>query len=164
MHDHVSREATVATDERTSYVDITGLSEQKHFNHSAMNQVAHGMNTNHVESFFSRIQRAYVGIHHRFLLKYFDWYVDLAGREDHRRKSNGQITALVLLAVMGNPTSRELLRLLSGEQAARSDLRGLRPAVRAHLSLRGRFPTGGGGRPASPHAGRAHSSARYPGL
>jgi hypothetical protein len=49
-----------------------------------------GINTNFVGSFFSRIQRAYVGIHHRFSTKYLDWYVaDLAWREDMRRMSNG---------------------------------------------------------------------------
>lgn len=31
---------------------------------------------------------------------------DLAWREDNRRKSNGQLTALVLFAAMRNPTSR----------------------------------------------------------
>jgi hypothetical protein len=54
-------------------------------NHSKAYQTEDGTNTNQVESFFSRVQRAYVGIHHRFSLKYFDWYVaELAWREDTR--------------------------------------------------------------------------------
>ncbi|KUM26989.1 hypothetical protein AU467_18665 [Mesorhizobium loti] len=76
-------------------------------NHSEGYQTEDGTKTNHVESFFSRIQRAYVGIHHRFSLKYLDYSVaDLAWREENRRKSNGQLTALVLFAAMLNPTSR----------------------------------------------------------
>ncbi|MXQ14871.1 transposase [Microvirga makkahensis] len=42
------------------------------------------------ESFFSRIQRAYADVHHRFSTRYFDWYVaDLAWKEDARWMSNG---------------------------------------------------------------------------
>ncbi|MTH97573.1 hypothetical protein [Roseibium sp. RKSG952] len=40
VRDHVGRDAVVVTDD--------------------------GINTNYVESFFSRIQRAYVGVHRRF--------------------------------------------------------------------------------------------------
>lgn len=117
VRDHVSRDATVITDEHSSYGDLVGLNEHRHVNHSEMYQTEDGTNTNHVESFFSRIQRAYVGIHHRFSLKYFDWYVaDLAWREDNRRKSNGQLTALVLLAVMRNPTSRNFCGYWQGNR------------------------------------------------
>jgi hypothetical protein len=31
-----------------------------------------GTNTNFIESFFSRIQRGYVGVHHRFSTRYLD--------------------------------------------------------------------------------------------
>ncbi len=104
---HVDRSATVVTDEHTSYADLAGLNEHKQVNHSEAYRAKDGTNTNHVESFFSRIQRAYVGIHHRFSLKYFDWYVaELAWREDNRRMSNGRLTALVLGTVMSAPTSR----------------------------------------------------------
>ena len=78
-------------------------------NHSQAYQTENGTNTNHVESFFSRIQRGYVGIHHRFSLKYFDWYAaEMAWREDLRRVSNGALAAVVIFAVMLGPTSRNL--------------------------------------------------------
>ncbi|TIS55347.1 MAG: transposase [Mesorhizobium sp.] len=142
---------------------MAGLNEHRQVNHSEAYQAEDGTNTNHVESFFSRIQRAYVGIHHRFSLKYFDYYVaDLAWREDNRRKSNGQLTALVLFATMLNPTSR-LLRLLAGEQPARSGLRGLRQALRARLRLRQRSPTGGDCRPACQRGGRVRPSEGHRG-
>ncbi|MTH94817.1 hypothetical protein E1297_02120 [Roseibium sp. RKSG952] len=78
-------------------------------NHSRGCQTDDPMNTKHVESFFSRIQRAYIGIHHRFSLRYFDWYVvELVWREDYRRMSNVQLVGLVVADAMRNPTSRSL--------------------------------------------------------
>jgi ISXO2-like transposase domain len=65
------------------------LNELERVNHSKAYRSKSGANTNQVESFFSRVQRAYIGIHHRFSLKYFDWYVaELAWREDVRRNDN----------------------------------------------------------------------------
>jgi hypothetical protein len=73
VRDHVGRDATVVTDEHSSYADLSGLNEHRQVSHSEAYQDEDGNDTNHVESFFSRIQRSYVGIHHRFSLKYFDW-------------------------------------------------------------------------------------------
>lgn len=51
-----------------------------------------GVNTNHVESFLSRIQRACVGIHHRFSVRYFDWYeAEIAWREDNRQSRTASV-------------------------------------------------------------------------
>jgi hypothetical protein len=66
VRDHVSRKATVIADEHASYNDLAGLNKLKRVNHSKAYQAEDGTNTNQVESFFSRVQRAYVGIHHRF--------------------------------------------------------------------------------------------------
>jgi hypothetical protein len=52
------------------------------------------------------MQRAYVGIHHRFSLKYFDWYVaELAWREDSRDWGNRRQTFNVLRVALARPTS-----------------------------------------------------------
>ncbi|WP_371418811.1 transposase [Agrobacterium sp. ICMP 6402] len=68
-----------------------------------------GVNTNHVESFFSRIQRAYIGIHHRFSVRYFDWYAaEIAWREDNRRVDNGLQLRGMLYKAPSRPTSRNL--------------------------------------------------------
>ncbi|ERP97781.1 hypothetical protein Q669_21485 [Labrenzia sp. C1B10] len=123
VRDHVDRGAVVITDEHPSYTDLAGLNEHHRVNHSKAYQTEDGVNTNHVESFFSRIQRAYVGIHHRFSLRYFDWYVaDLAWREDNRRMSNGQLTGLVVSAAMRNPTSRSLCGYWQGNKPEDLDL------------------------------------------
>ncbi len=67
------------------------------------------MNTNHVESFFSRIQRSYVGIHHRFSVRYFDWYAaEIAWREDNRHVDNGMLLWGMIHFAMSRKTSRNL--------------------------------------------------------
>ena len=50
-----------------------------------------GACTNQTESFFSRVERAQIGIHHRMGGAYLDRYArELAWREDHRRAANGE--------------------------------------------------------------------------
>lgn len=113
----MSREATVFADEHGSYNDLAGLNALKRVNHSKAYQTDDGTNTNQVESFFSRVQRAYVGIHHRFSLKYFDWYVaELAWSEDCRRMSNRGHTFQVLGKALSRPTSRYLCGYWQGNK------------------------------------------------
>ena len=46
--------------------------------------------TNHAESFFSRLRRAEIGIHHHIAGPYLNAYAtEMAWREDNRRVSNG---------------------------------------------------------------------------
>ncbi|MBO0129691.1 IS1595 family transposase [Agrobacterium sp. Rnr] len=66
---HVRKGSRLHADEHFSYDDLEGLQELHRVNHSKEYQTEGGVNTNHVESFFSRIQRAYVGIHHRFSVR-----------------------------------------------------------------------------------------------
>ena len=109
VRDHVTREATVFADEHSSYDDLLGMNRTKRVNHSEAYATDEGDNTNFVESFFSRIERSFVGIHHRFSVKYLDWYVaDLAWKEDHRRKGNRWQTLELLQRALGAPTSRFL--------------------------------------------------------
>lgn len=117
VRDHVSRKATVIADEHASYNDLAGLNKLKRVNHSKEYQAEDGTNTNQVESFFSRVQRAYVGIHHRFSLKYFDWYVaELAWREDSRDWGNRRQTFNVVRTALARPTSRNLCGYWQGNK------------------------------------------------
>jgi hypothetical protein len=108
---HVRKGSRIHADEHLSYDDLAGLQELFRVNHSKEYQTKGGANTNHVESFFSRIQRAYVGIHHRFSVRYFDWYAaEIAWREDNRHVDNGMLRwGMVHFA-----TSRKTLRNLCG--------------------------------------------------
>ena len=48
--------------------------------------------TNQAESFFSRIRRAEIGIHHQIAGPYLNSYAnEMAWREDNRRVSNGEL-------------------------------------------------------------------------
>ena len=48
-------------------------------------QTEDGTDTNRIESFFARAERSYDGIHHRFSVKYPDWYMAMvAWKEDTR--------------------------------------------------------------------------------
>ena len=96
-------------DEHKSYDNLIGLNNLERVNHSKAYQTKDGTNTNQVESFFSRVQRAYIGIHHRFSLKFFDWYIaELAWREDVRQNSNKNQFFEVLGRALTRPTSRYL--------------------------------------------------------
>ena len=109
VRDHVTREATVFADEHSSYDHLKGLNRTQRVNHSEAYATEEGDNTNFVESFFSRVERSYVGVHHRFSVRYVDWYVaDLAWKEDHRREGNRWQTLELLRRALGSPTSRYL--------------------------------------------------------
>ncbi len=64
--------------------------------------------TNMAESFFSRIRRAEVGIHHHIAGPYLASYAaEMSWREDHRRVSNGEQFLGVSAAALGHPVSRQ---------------------------------------------------------
>lgn len=73
------------------------------------------MHTNHVESFFSRIQRSYVGIRHRFSVKYFDWYAAEIAWREHTDVEHGAFRAV-------EEDIAKSVRLLGEQRAARSRL------------------------------------------
>ena len=114
---HVSRDAKVFADEHGSYNDLIGLNPMGRVNHSKAYSSEDGTNTNLVESFFSRIERAHVGIHHRFSTRYLDWYAaDNAWKEDMRRMSNGWQTRSMLAQALRRPTSRYLCGYWQGNK------------------------------------------------
>ncbi|MGZ9719604.1 transposase [Rhizobium miluonense] len=57
----------------TISLDLVGLAILRRVNHSLAYQTEDGTDTNRIESFFARAERAHVGIHHRFSVKYLDW-------------------------------------------------------------------------------------------
>ena len=94
-----------------------GLNRLGRVNHSKAYSSDDGTNTNFVESFFSRVQRAYVGIHHRFSTRYLDWYVaELAWREDLRQLSNGGLTRSLLRQALARKTLRYLCGYWQGNK------------------------------------------------
>jgi transposase-like protein len=64
--------------------------------------------TNWAESFFSRMRRAEIGIHHHFAGRYLDAYAnEMSWREDNRRQSNGAQYLMVAGAALNHPVSRK---------------------------------------------------------
>jgi len=67
-----------------------------------------GACTNQAESFFSRIRRAEIGIHHRIAGAYLANYAaEMAWREDNRRVSNGEQYLMAVNAALAHPVSRQ---------------------------------------------------------
>jgi transposase-like protein len=86
-------------DESKAWERLHASYETKRVNHSvAYNQ--DGVDTNQAESFFSRLRRAELGVHHRIAGRYLGQYAsEMAWREDHRRTSNGaQFQTIAALA------------------------------------------------------------------
>lgn len=64
--------------------------------------------TNMAESFFSRIRRAEIGIHHHIAGPYLSAYAaEMAWREDNRRVSNGEQYLAATSASLAHPVSRQ---------------------------------------------------------
>jgi hypothetical protein len=75
MRTHVEEHSSVFADEHPAYNAFEGHYDVTRVNHQVAYQHGEGISTNQIESFFSRVRRAYRGIHHRFSVKYLDWYV-----------------------------------------------------------------------------------------
>jgi transposase-like protein len=67
-----------------------------------------GACTNAAESFFSRLRRAEIGVHHRIAGPYLGAYAaEMAWREDRRRASNGEQFLAATAAALGHSVSRQ---------------------------------------------------------
>jgi hypothetical protein len=85
VRDHVQPQAVLTADEHGSYDDLVGLAILKPVNHSKAYQTEDGTDTNRIESFFARAERSYVGIYHRFSVKYLAWYMAMVACKEHTR-------------------------------------------------------------------------------
>jgi ISXO2-like transposase domain len=75
-------------------------------NHSAEYVSDDGATVNQAESWFSRLRRAEMGIHHRISGQYLYQYAnEMAWREDHRREPNGLQWRRVIRAALHHPKS-----------------------------------------------------------
>lgn len=98
--------ATVHADEASHWDDLHGRFDTRRINHSVAYSTADAC-TNQAESFFSRLRRMEIGTHHHIAGPYIGQYArEASWREDNRRVSNGNQTAMVLDAAMDAPVSR----------------------------------------------------------
>jgi len=98
--------SVVHADEASSWDPLHARYETKRINHRVCYSDGNAC-TNQAESFFSRLRRAEIGIHHHVRGRYLHAYAgETAWREDHRRISNGAQYLKVVGAALAHPVSR----------------------------------------------------------
>ncbi|MEG3176819.1 IS1595 family transposase [Sphingomonas sp. RB3P16] len=99
--------AVVHADEASHWDALHARYETFRINHSEAYSL-NGACTNQAESFFSRLRRAEVGVHHHIAGPYLYAYAgEMAWREDNRRVANGEQAGKVARAAMVSPVSRK---------------------------------------------------------
>ena len=99
--------SVVHADEASHWDALHARYETFRINHSEAYSL-NGACTNQAESFFSRLRRAEVGVHHHIAGPYLHAYAgEMAWREDSRRVANGEQAGKVARAAMVSPVSRK---------------------------------------------------------
>jgi hypothetical protein len=95
--------STVYADEATHWNALNARFLTKRINHSEAYSTAEAC-TNMAESFFSRIRRAEIGIHHHIAGPYLAAYAsEMAWRKNNRRVSNGEQYLMAADAALQHP-------------------------------------------------------------
>jgi transposase-like protein len=98
--------STVYADEATHWDALHARFLTKRINHSESYSDGQAC-TNQAESFFSRLRRAEIGIHHHVAGPYLSAYArEMAWRENNRRVSNGEQYLMATDAALQHPVSR----------------------------------------------------------
>jgi transposase-like protein len=104
--ERVAPGAIVYADEATVWDALHARFDTRRINHSVAFS-DDGACTNQAESYFSRLRRSELGVHHHFSPQYLYQYAgEMAWREDHRRVSNGAQYKLICAAALAHPVSR----------------------------------------------------------
>jgi transposase-like protein len=99
--------STVHADEATHWDALHSRYLTKRINHQVAYSDA-GACTNDAESFFSRLRRSEIGIHHHIAGPYLSAYAaEMAWREDNRRRSNGEQYLIAVKASLAHSVSRQ---------------------------------------------------------
>jgi transposase-like protein len=107
LHDRIAPGSTVFADEAAHWDQLHARFNTKRINHSLAYSDSEGC-TNMAESFFSRLRRAEVGMHHHIAGPYLAAYAaEMDWREDNRRVSNGEQYRAIVTAAAKHPVSRQ---------------------------------------------------------
>lgn len=103
----VTNGSTIYADEAAHWDQLHARFLTKRINHSLA--YADGdTSTNMAESFFSRLRRSEIGIHHHIAGPYLNFYAnEMAWREDNRRVSNGELYLMATDAALNHPVSKQ---------------------------------------------------------
>lgn len=103
---HIASGTTVHADESRAWDILHASYPMMRVNHSREFKSEDGACTNEAESWFSRLRRAEMGIHHRISGQYLYQYAnEMAWREDHRREPNGLHFRRMTDAALRHPKS-----------------------------------------------------------
>ena len=96
----------VHADESGAWNVLHASYPMKRVNHSVEFKGEDGACTNQAESYFSRLRRAEMGVHHRISGHRLQAYAnEMAWRENHRRQPNGTHWNLITAAALAHPKS-----------------------------------------------------------
>ncbi|MCR9077548.1 MAG: IS1595 family transposase [Hyphomonadaceae bacterium] len=102
---NVAQGSTVHADEASHWDKLEARYPIKRINHQEAYS-KDGACTNQAESYFSRLRRSEIGVHHHIAGKYLQAYAsEMAFREDARRESNGTQFLMLTGASLGAPKS-----------------------------------------------------------
>ena len=105
--DTVAAGSVIYADEGSGWDVLHARFTTRRINHQEAYSTAEAC-TNQVESFFSRLRRAEIGIHHHVAGPYLAAYAqEMTWREDRRRVSNGEQFLLITRAALAHPVSRQ---------------------------------------------------------
>lgn len=106
IRQHVASGTEVHADEAAGWNILHASYPMKRVNHSVEYKSEDGACTNQAESFFARLRRSEMGIHHRISGELLQAYADeCAWRENNRRRSNGEHWNLITAASLAAPKS-----------------------------------------------------------
>jgi ribosomal protein L37AE/L43A len=104
----VASGTTIHADESGAWDALHASYPMLRVNHSREFQGDDGACTNQAESWFSRLRRAEMGVHHRISGKYLYQYAnEMAWREDNRRVPNGMQWRWIAGAALRHPMSEQ---------------------------------------------------------
>ncbi len=107
LKDRIAIGSTVYADEASHWDVLAASFDTVRINHSKAYSDGDAC-TNQVESFFSRLRRSEIGIHHHVAGPYLASYAaEMDWREDNRRISNGEQYSAIVSAAAHHPVSRQ---------------------------------------------------------
>jgi transposase-like protein len=107
LENRIEPGSTVYADEASHWDRLNARFETRRINHSECYSDGNGC-TNQVESFFSRLRRSEIGIHHHIAGPYLAAYAaEMDWREDNRRTNNGEQYRAIITAAARHPVSRQ---------------------------------------------------------
>jgi transposase-like protein len=106
IRQNVASGTEVHADEAAGWNILHASYPMKRVNHSVEYKSEDGASTNWAESYFARMRRSEMGVHHRISGHCLQQYAnEMAWRENNRRRSNGEHWNLITAAALAHPKS-----------------------------------------------------------